>query len=170
MNSDPEKNDEHEDDEEPTTAHYSMEEVQKILASLGKKEATVLPDVDAIARKEAEDVSSNGSVATAPDSYHIVVISSKGVKPFEWPADAESIYVGRDEHKCQICLDDYRVSRVHLQIKRNEAGQIEIIDLGSTNKTFMKEGALEPHSPVVWEVGEIAAIGTTRLILKHGQP
>lgn len=105
------------------------------------------------------------------EGFHIAIISSgDAVKPYQWPADQKSIYVGREKEECQIVLHDKQVSRIHLQITKTDQGLIEVTDLGSTNKSYHNHDMLEPYENKVWHFGDIIIIGKTRLILRRGKP
>jgi hypothetical protein len=49
------------------------------------------------------------------------------------------------------------VSGTHARFQRNETGQWEVVDLGSTNGTFLNRKRIESHQPVVLQVGDTLA-------------
>lgn len=49
------------------------------------------------------------------------------------------------------------VSGTHARFQRNETGQWEVVDLGSTNGTFLNRKRIEPHQPMVIQLGDTLA-------------
>jgi len=105
------------------------------------------------------------------EGFHIVILApGERVKPFLWPENTESVTIGRDQTEVDIWINDSRISRVHLQIKRIDNDTIEVMDLGSTNHSYMGPDALKPYTPTLWEFGDMLVVGRTRLILRQGIP
>ena len=67
--------------------------------------------------------------------------------------------VGRSS-KSVIQLDDPQVSRQHAQISWNRA-RVTLMDLGSTNGTFLNGQRLSPRLPVALNVGDQVTFGST---------
>lgn len=105
------------------------------------------------------------------EGFHIaIMVPGQRVQPFLWPDDTETVTIGRDKVSADICINDNRVSRVHLQIKRIDDNTLEVMDLGSTNHSYMSQDALKPYTPTSWAFGEIIVVGRTRLVLRRGVP
>ncbi len=62
----------------------------------------------------------------------------------------------------QLVVNDPKVSSHHADIRSDEQGY-SIIDLGSSNGTFINEQRLIPHIPRLLQPNDIVRIGDTRL-------
>lgn len=148
-------------DESNATAVYDYESIIKNLSNSG------------LNMQEIAEVGETEAMLPIKDTegFHIVIMApGERVKPFLWPDGAESVSLGRDKVSVDIWVNDNRVSRVHLQIKRIDDKNIEVIDLGSTNHSYMSQDALKPYVPTPWKFGEILVVGRTRLVLRRGIP
>jgi serine/threonine protein kinase len=92
------------------------------------------------------------------------------VTPFEgasWrlPFEKPSITVGRDK-KCDLQLDDPRVSREHLRIDRLPDGQIIVADLSSLNGLFIGDEKLEKGMMAPWPSSQSVKVGPFWLTLR----
>ena len=80
----------------------------------------------------------------------------------------KTLVIGRAE-EADIFIDDPGISRRHLQIS-NEAGELQVEDLGSANGTRVGERHLKSAERVrVWP-GEIIDIGGATLVFQSGDP
>jgi len=66
---------------------------------------------------------------------------------------------------CDMVLDHPHVSTHHCRIQLTETGP-EVIDLRSTNGTFLREQKLPAHTPVPWDDSERIRIGPFKLALE----
>jgi O-antigen/teichoic acid export membrane protein len=82
------------------------------------------------------------------------------------PLAAERIVIGRSEQNTHVMIDDSRVSRVHLQIARDETGAAVITDLYSANGTKLNGKKVSSQKPVIWRLGDTVQIGSTKLVLQ----
>lgn len=64
-----------------------------------------------------------------------------------------------------IALPYSWVSRKHAMIQREENGRFNLIDLGSSNGTFINGRKI--HTPVTLQNGDCIGIGSTRLLFHH---
>jgi uncharacterized protein len=78
------------------------------------------------------------------------------------------IIIGRGIHS-NVCVDDPRVSRVHLLLLPNGTDGLKIVDLHSANGTKLEGQDLKPNQPAHWMTGMSIVIGNTWLILRRGQ-
>lgn len=83
------------------------------------------------------------------------------------PVDGPSMVIGRDADN-QITLDYPDISRQHARITGDETG-FQVIDLGSTNGTYLDNLKLIPHRPASWKPGQVLRIGDVQLHLQIGQ-
>jgi serine/threonine protein kinase len=76
---------------------------------------------------------------------------------------SEGITIGRDADN-DICLNSTNVSRHHARIEY-EGGQYKIVDLNSTNGTYLGNARLLPGLSEVWLPGQVLRIGEAYLRL-----
>jgi len=67
-----------------------------------------------------------------------LTLSLKGQPVQTWNLDQPSIVVGRDAG-CDVPVDNPGVSRQHFRIVRGEAGDFKVVDLGSSNGTYLND-------------------------------
>ena len=60
--------------------------------------------------------------------------------------------------ECQVWLESDKVSRVHAELHR-AADTLELIDLGSTNGTFLNDKRLQANLPHSLDVGDEIRFG-----------
>ena len=82
----------------------------------------------------------------------------KGIlKYFKFPEDKMTVF-GREDHvNFQIC-NDSRISREHFSIGKDEDNFV-IIDLGSSNGTYLNDKKLEANSTVILKDGDKISAG-----------
>jgi hypothetical protein len=80
----------------------------------------------------------------------------------ETPIGAELIRIGRGEGN-ELQIDDLKASRFQAEIHR-VGGKLEIIDLGSTNGTFVNGERLKPHQPRTLLKGDEIVFGKTKFV------
>jgi serine/threonine protein kinase len=73
--------------------------------------------------------------------------------------------IGRDM-SADIVLDDVQVSRFHTRLEQMPGGGYQVIDLGSTNRTWIASRQIEPHQAVYWSPGQYLRIGPFRLVIE----
>jgi len=110
-------------------------------------------------------VSVFGEVAVPSTTQTRIQVLTKGKKPQVFTLQADTVMVGRDKDN-QLVVEDPEVSRRHVQITRDGNGY-RVMDLNSTNGTFLKNTRLLPGVQAAWEPQEVLHIGDTwlRLIL-----
>lgn len=69
----------------------------------------------------------------------------------------EQVTIGRDPAKCNIILDDSKISGEHARI-RMEQGQFTLYDLASTNHTYVNDQEIQKH---ILRDGDEIRLGTT---------
>ena len=98
----------------------------------------------------------------------ILVIQSAEMGERRVPLQRGVLTLGRGAD-CDLVLADSQASRRHAELRR--AGERwQIVDLGSTNGTFMSGGRLAPNVARSLRPGEIVTIGSTRLRLLDEAP
>lgn len=75
----------------------------------------------------------------------------------------ERLIIGRSLTNSDIHIADKLVSRVHLQVARNQDGNVTITDLHSGNGTFLNKERIRPSTPVTWLSDQVVLIGETEL-------
>ncbi|MBK7202375.1 FHA domain-containing protein [Candidatus Amarolinea dominans] len=98
----------------------------------------------------------------------ILVIQSAEMGERRVPLQRGVLTLGRGAD-CDLVLADSQASRRHAELRR--AGERwQIVDLGSTNGTFMSGGRLAPNVARSLRPGEVVTIGSTRLHLVDEAP
>ena len=90
-----------------------------------------------------------------------LVIAQQGVDPRTMPLDKQSLTLGRSSEN-DVRLNGDGISRHHARIERKSTGW-QVVDLGSTNGTFLSGGKLLPNVPHKWETGEVLRMGQFHL-------
>lgn len=70
---------------------------------------------------------------------------------------------------CDLVLADQQASRHHAELRRY-GDQWAVVDLGSTNGTFVDSVRLSPHQPQALAMGQLFIIGATQLALRDEHP
>jgi S1-C subfamily serine protease len=78
----------------------------------------------------------------------------------------DRIVLGRDD-SCDFVVDDTQVSRHHLSLEPLADGRVELLDLGSSNGTFVNGSRIES---AVLEGGEQIQLGDTVLVSSRDEP
>ena len=96
-------------------------------------------------------------------------LSCPNAVPSRLPLLAEHpVVVGRSLH-CDMVLDHPHVSKRHCRIQIVE-GKPEIVDLRSTNGTYLGEKRLPPHTPVPWKEFPTITVGSYVVTLEEKAP
>lgn len=103
-----------------------------------------------------------------PAAFYLEIIP-QGQAILRIPLLMETLVVGRSPNRCQIVLDDPRISRVHLRIARDLDRGVTVMDLHSANGTIFEGRRLRPGEVITWLLDQQVLIGQTRLILRYGQ-
>jgi len=69
--------------------------------------------------------------------------------------------IGRDGSNCDIIVEDPHISRVHVQIMKDDNGKVSILDLDSSTGTYVNGRKISGEREV--EEGDIIKIGNTVL-------
>jgi serine/threonine protein kinase len=64
--------------------------------------------------------------------------------------------------------DDLEISRRHARIARDPSGRFEVVDLGSTNGTFVNGRRIA--APEALSVGDTIELGETKMVVRTGSP
>ena len=93
----------------------------------------------------------------------IRVISGAAMLTFHILNPGDQIMVGREE-QCELHLNNIAVSKKHAVINYTKKKQLNIIDVGSTNGTFVNQKRINPMSPL--SDGDYIEIGDITLQVK----
>lgn len=77
---------------------------------------------------------------------------------------SEGMFIGRDNNKCDLVLNDTTVSRCHAKLTQ-KSDVIYLEDLGSTNQTSVNNRVLTPGIPVRLSPGDLIRVGKVELSL-----
>ncbi len=87
-----------------------------------------------------------------------VLIAKKGESPHAQNLDKKRYSIGRSSDN-EIVLPAEGISRVHARLEQSPRGGWTIVDVGSTNGTFLENSRLLPDLPEAWEPGQTVRIG-----------
>ena len=95
-----------------------------------------------------------------------LIITRRDQRPQTLPLDRPSITIGRSSDN-DVVLDDPGVSRNHVRLERmgDEWG---VVDLKSSNGTFLNQSRLLPHLAQRWDAGQSLGIGPFFLFWQPG--
>ena len=100
--------------------------------------------------------------APSKDSGFYLLVDVQGQSPKRFPLREESISLGREPSN-DIQVDDNGVSRVHLRLIRQRNGGYQVLDMGSTNGTFIGDDRIDM---LELKPGDILKIGD-KITLKY---
>lgn len=75
--------------------------------------------------------------------------------------------IGRDA-TADISLEHNQISRYHARIEKLPDGRYQVVDLGSTNGSWLGASKLTPNQSVIWGLGEPLRVGGFQLYLEPG--
>jgi len=97
-----------------------------------------------------------------------VVVHEKGGRTQRFNFEGDSFSVGRDEDN-DLVLDRPNVSKHHLRLRRRQ-GKIEVLDLSSTNGTYVNGRIVAPNDPRVVQRSDRIYLGDFILMLEGDDP
>lgn len=109
----------------------------------------------------------DGEAQTRIHHFYLDVISFEG-KRQRIPLPQTELVVGRSPNRCDLVIEDVRISRVHLRISREPDKGITLTDLYSANGTDFDGHKLTAGEPITWLINQTATIGDSRLTLRYG--
>jgi serine/threonine protein kinase len=86
-----------------------------------------------------------------------LIIQQEGQEDQKQPLAKATIVIGRAQGN-DIVLEAAGISRQHLRLERTTTGW-QLIDLGSSNGTWVKGSKLLPNIPEPWELGQVVRSG-----------
>lgn len=86
-----------------------------------------------------------------------LIVARKGMTPRRYPLDRPQLSLGRGAQN-DVVLDDDNVSRQHVRLERTAEGW-QVVDLGSTNGTFLGDNRLLADLPEPWGPSQTLRIG-----------
>jgi len=99
--------------------------------------------------------------------FYLDIIAQDG-KRKHIPLPQTELVIGRSPNRCDLVIDDNRISRVHLRVARDPDKGTTLTDLYSANGTLFDGRRLEPGVPITWLINQTAIIGDCRLTLRYG--
>ncbi|MGD2077133.1 MAG: protein kinase [Chloroflexota bacterium] len=97
-----------------------------------------------------------------------LLIAQKGQEVESARLDKDIIVIGRAS-SCDVVLSAEGISRNHARLERGRDGGWSVVDLGSTNGTFLESSRLLPDVPEPFEAGQTLRIGTYFMRLQQSQ-
>lgn len=102
-----------------------------------------------------------GEIERQSTSMDELIITHRDAAPQFLTLDKPSLLIGRDENS-DIQLDGQAISRQHARIERTDDGW-RIVDLGSTNGSYLGGARLEANSIAEWQSGHPLQVGAFTL-------
>jgi hypothetical protein len=100
-----------------------------------------------------------------PRCYFVDILTPDHT-PRRVPLPHVELIVGRNPQRCNVALEDAKVSRVHLRVAQ-ELERVTVTDLYSANGTTLGDGMLVPGLPAIWLPDQTVTLGLTRLTLRY---
>ncbi len=95
-----------------------------------------------------------------------LVITAEGEQPRYFEITKNLIEIGRDP-ALDLSLNSAKVSRHHARLERRKDGQYTIMDVGSSNGTFLGDTKLLSNIPEVWTLDKTVRLGNFWLTLQR---
>ena len=119
-----------------------------------------------------EPVVAPTAIGIGPDlrpGESLLLLAQKGQEMRSIPLEKDNITLGR-AGSCDIVLTTEGISRNHARLERQPDSSWSIVDLGSTNGTFLESARLLPDVPEPWPPGQTLRIGDYFMRLQQAQP
>ena len=75
------------------------------------------------------------------------------------------LFIGRDQQRCQVFLQEPRVSGTHASV-RFEDGRVIVRDMGSNNGTLINGNQIAPNSETVVPPGSMLRLGPVEFVVR----
>jgi serine/threonine protein kinase len=154
----------------------ALQDVQMQMANAENQALVLDTDVDTAATKLmqtpiAPTMPTDAAPPLPPDQalYDRMVIFSDAYPARTIAITKPLTTVGRDDDR-DIVLESRTVSRKHARIERDQNGTYRLIDLGSTNGTWLNDKMMMSNIPQALDVGNVVRLGEYWLRLEAGQP
>lgn len=105
---------------------------------------------------------------SAPNHHFYLDIITQDSQRKRIPLPQAELVIGRSPNRCDLVIDDNRISRVHLRVSRGPDKGITLTDLYSANGTLFDGRRLEPGVPITWLINQTATLGDCRVTLRYG--
>ena len=144
--------------------------VEIILKAMAKNPADRYADAAELAEALASAVSTEPAPAGLAASEEAqtsplgqIIIQNPDGTRLTRPMPGRAMTIGRDADN-EVALDAPNISRRHAQILFD--GQVyQVVDLGSTNGSYLDQLRLTPRQPAVWRPGQVLRLGDHQLYL-----
>ncbi|PID84627.1 MAG: hypothetical protein CSB13_12225 [Chloroflexi bacterium] len=130
-------------DEEQTAIAVSTSIVSLVTQIMPEEEGVTPPSI--------------GPSLVVPTEADYLIIQRQGEANQTHSLEKATTVIGRAQD-CDLILDAPGISRHHARLERSTTGW-QIIDLGSSNGTFVKNRKLLPNIPEPWDPGQVARMG-----------
>ncbi|MFN2221165.1 MAG: protein kinase domain-containing protein, partial [Candidatus Promineifilaceae bacterium] len=97
-----------------------------------------------------------------------LLIAQKGQEVRSVSLEKDVVVIGRAS-SCEVVLSAEGISRNHARLERGPDGKWSVVDLGSTNGTFLESSRLLPDVPEPFPAGQTLRIGPFFLRLQESQ-
>jgi ABC-type multidrug transport system ATPase subunit/pSer/pThr/pTyr-binding forkhead associated (FHA) protein len=77
------------------------------------------------------------------------------------PGQAETVTIGNMTGLADLKVNDSRVSRIHAQILKDGSGQYFLVDLNSTNGTYLNGNRILANTPIQLKPADFLALGSS---------
>src|SRR3989339_1904042 len=101
--------------------------------------------------------------APAKTAATLTLLDDQEANDHSWQLTDNTTYTLGRVANTDIMLPYSWVSRKHAMIQKEENGRFNLIDLGSSNGTFLNGRKI--HTPVTLQNGDCLGIGSTRLLV-----
>ncbi|MGH2535999.1 MAG: protein kinase domain-containing protein, partial [Candidatus Promineifilaceae bacterium] len=110
-----------------------------------------------------------GEQVTALPGEARLLVARRGEEPRVVALYKETLLIGRVP-PADVVLADESVSREHARLDRLPSGDLQVMDLDSTNGSYLDNERLVPRVPAGWERGQVLRIGVYFLRLQEAAP
>ena len=124
-------------------------------------EGAVPPDTASLRAYQEQQIKQESRTPTVDQV--IITLQGKAIQSIQ--ILSAGLLIGRDP-KHDITLPNDKVSRNHARIERQADGAYTIMDLGSTNGTYLDGVRLFSNAPQTWKADQAVTIGDFSLTLK----
>lgn len=138
----------------------------------GKKQAEAAPEKVESLSTYLQSMAQAAAMSPSPEmpqntsANDRLVITTEGEAPRFYELTKNVIEIGRDP-QLDLSLTSPKVSRHHARLERRKDGQYTIMDLGSSNGTYLGDAKLLSNIPEVWTLDKPVRLGNFWLTLQR---
>ncbi len=139
--------------------------VRALSKAPGRRFDTASAFAEALAAASGQTERLPGRAVVAPQPIILLLVASDGR---EYPVHLGKVTLGRDTEN-DIVIAVKQVSRFHAQLQCGQTG-CTVMDLGSTNGTFINGAPIPPHTPQPLRLGDTLGVGPLTLRVALPRP